>query len=123
MNPYISERKEAALRPEVLTELLTSSIDRVKQALQFAYEDGHRSFETQSNDTGIATTYHACLTGCSDQSYELILRPLQDVHQQLESYESSLKGWANRAKRMQSKRAVVSTWPLISQPHGVGSGR
>ena len=101
------ERNSFPPRPDVLSEPLLTSILNVQNAIEFAHETGHGHFGLENNDTGVATTYCEGLAGCSDQSYNIILSPLQSVYNKLKSLKVDLNGWAYKAKRMHSQRGLI----------------
>lgn len=102
------ERSSFPPRPDALAESLIISIQNVQNAIEFAHESGHARFGAQNDDTGVATIYYEGLAGCSDQSFNMIISPLQTVQAKLKNLKSDLEGWAFKAKRMEGQRGLMS---------------
>ena len=94
-------------RPEIPVETLMTSIRRVEDAFKTAYEAGHRAFQLQNKDRDIAALYNESLAGCSDQSFNLVVFPLQSALEVLHNFEGVLEAWAGKAKRMKFVRGLL----------------
>ena len=98
-----------AQRPDALAERLTANIYHAQKALELAHETGYGHFAVQEYDTGVATTYHEGLAGCSDASFHSIIGQLKSVFETLKTHEGILNRWASKANLTESNRGFMST--------------